>query len=103
VRGRRGNSWAAIKSNAQHALPPERERAHKLYGDSTRLDQAVANLLDNAAKYTDDGGVISLSAEQDESDVVIGIRDNGHGISAELLPCIFDLYAQLNCPAHKPD
>ena len=95
-----------LRSNQKQraARPASRTGAGaKVVSDSTRLVQAVANLLDNAAKYTDYGGVISLSAEQDKSDVVIGIRDNGHGMSAELLACIFDLYAQLNCPAHRPD
>jgi len=63
-------------------------------GDSTRLIQIVTNLLDNAAKYTDPGGRIWLSAEQEGDDAVIRVRDSGIGIAPELLPRIFDMFTQ---------
>jgi len=66
----------------------------QLYADPVRLAQIVANLLNNAAKYTPEGGCISLSAQRVGGEVVIRVRDNGAGISDEALPHIFDLFAQ---------
>jgi PAS domain S-box-containing protein len=63
-------------------------------GDSTRLAQVVANLLNNAAKYTDQGGQINLSAVREGDEAVIRVRDNGIGLSSEMLPRVFDLFAQ---------
>jgi PAS domain S-box-containing protein len=63
-------------------------------GDQARLVQAVGNLLDNAIKYTDDGGRIVVAAHRDGGDVVIAVRDTGAGIAADLLPRVFDLFTQ---------
>jgi signal transduction histidine kinase len=54
----------------------------------------LSNLLNNAAKSTDEGGEIALSAEQAGCEVVVRVRDNGIGIAPELLPHVFDMYAQ---------
>ncbi|MGH7520236.1 MAG: ATP-binding protein [Gemmatimonadales bacterium] len=63
-------------------------------GDITRLTQIVANLLDNAAKYTDPGGQIWLSAGREGETAVISVKDTGIGIPSELLPRIFDMFTQ---------
>lgn len=63
-------------------------------GDAVRLTQVFSNLLDNASKYTQDGGEIQLIAEAGEHTVTIKVVDNGIGISAEALPLIFDLFVQ---------
>jgi signal transduction histidine kinase/ActR/RegA family two-component response regulator len=63
-------------------------------GDSARLLQCVTNLLTNAAKYTDPAGKIRVELRRDEDAAVISVSDNGMGISAELLPSIFDLFVQ---------
>ena len=63
-------------------------------GDSTRLEQVVVNLLNNAAKYTDEGGHIWLDLQQEGNEAVLQVRDSGVGISPELLPHIFDLFTQ---------
>ncbi|MFN3651438.1 MAG: GAF domain-containing protein [Armatimonadota bacterium] len=63
-------------------------------GDPTRLEQVVNNLLNNAAKYTDPGGHISLAVTRDDAQVVLRVRDNGIGIAPELLPHIFELFIQ---------
>ena len=68
----------------------------KLFGDSTRLTQAIANVLGNAAKYTDRGGQIIVSAAVRDADVEIHIRDNGIGIRPEMLPYVFELFTQLD-------
>jgi PAS domain S-box-containing protein len=72
-----------------------------LYGDPIRLAQVIANLLNNAAKYTNRGGRIWLSAEQDDKEIVIRVRDNGIGIAADALPQIFDMFMQVkNASTH---
>lgn len=63
-------------------------------GDATRLIQVVANLLNNAAKYTEEGGSISLRTETRGERVLIRIKDTGLGIAPELLPHVFDLFIQ---------
>ena len=64
--------------------------------DPTRLEQILANLLNNAAKYTDEGGRIWLSAGTEGGEVVIRVRDNGVGIAPEMQPKLFDLFAQVD-------
>ncbi|NIE62882.1 response regulator [Burkholderia sp. Ax-1719] len=77
------------------SLPPE---PLMLDADPVRLSQVVANLLNNAAKYTDPGGQIWLTAhverDGDDNRAVVSIRDNGMGISAAMLPKVFDLFIQ---------
>src|SRR5213075_3164031 len=65
-------------------------------GDLTRLAQVLANLLNNAAKYTERGGRIWLSAERQGSDAVVSVRDTGIGIPAEMLPHIFEMFTQVD-------
>jgi PAS domain S-box-containing protein len=69
------------------------EPAHIL-GDRTRLVQVVSNILNNATKYTPAGGEIMLRVEVHEREVRISVRDNGNGISAEVLPYVFELFTQ---------
>jgi len=68
----------------------------KIFGDTTRLTQAIANVLGNAAKYTDKGGQIALSAVAHANDVEIYVRDNGIGIRPDMLPHVFELFTQLD-------
>jgi len=70
-------------------------------GDVTRLTQIVMNLLDNAAKYTDQGGQIWLSADREGETAVIRVKDDGIGIRSELLPRIFDMFTQAGMPAER--
>jgi len=65
-----------------------------LEGDFVRLVQVVQNLLNNATKYTQDGGRIELSAQMREQEIELQVRDNGMGIPADLLPGVFDLFRQ---------
>src|SRR5262249_37270387 len=73
------------------ALPPE---AVTLHADPLRLEQVLTNLLSNAAKFTDPGGHIRLTAEVEADHVIVRVRDNGRGIAPELLPRVFDLFQQ---------
>ncbi len=63
-------------------------------GDSTRLAQVVANLLTNAAKYTPEGGDVTIDARADDGDVLVRVTDNGIGIAPVMLPRVFELFAQ---------
>jgi PAS domain S-box-containing protein len=73
------------------ALPPQ---SVYLEADAVRLAQVLANLLNNAAKYTDPGGHIQLAATSEQGEVVIRVRDDGIGIAPELLPHVFDMFVQ---------
>jgi len=102
-------STVEIAELVQHAVdtsqPLIRVRRHQLHvsippgsltleGDLTRLAQVLANLLNNAAKYTDEGGQIWLDVWPEGSEVVLRVRDTGPGISKKLLPHVFDLFTQ---------
>jgi len=67
-----------------------------LNADPTRLTQVVGNLLNNACKFTDKGGRISLAVEQEGVQAVIRVRDTGIGIAADQLHRIFDMFTQVD-------
>jgi PAS domain S-box-containing protein len=69
-------------------------RAVQVQGDAKRLVQVLANILNNAAKYTQEGGDILLQAEALDSEVVIEVSDNGIGMAPDLVARAFDLFAQ---------
>ena len=73
------------------SLPPE---PIWLHADAARLEQVLVNLLTNAAKYTEEGGRVSLTVQQEGDECVLRVRDTGVGITPALLPCIFDLFTQ---------
>jgi len=72
-----------------------------LDADAVRLAQAFGNLLNNACKYTPDGGAIRVDAELEGDHVVVAITDNGIGISPEKLESIFEMFAQVDKSRHK--
>jgi len=65
-----------------------------LDADPVRLAQVFANVLNNASKYTENGGRIWLKAERSGDEVIVSVRDNGMGISAEMLTSVFELFFQ---------
>lgn len=65
-----------------------------LEGDPVRLSQVLLNLIDNAIKYTPEGGRIELTAQVAGGELEVQVRDNGMGIVSELLPRVFDLFQQ---------
>ena len=77
------------------------EEALEVEGDLTRLTQVLGNLLNNAAKYTDPGGTINVTASRVGMDVDIRVRDNGIGIPPALLPRLFQLFTQVDAAAHR--
>lgn len=66
------------------------------YGDPHRIEQIAANLIDNAAKYSEPGKPIDVSAQREGSEIVITVKDEGQGIAEEHLPNIFDHFYQIN-------
>ena len=96
---------SVIAQSVEAARPPAESRKETLEvdvdpdvgwvdGDQARLVQVVGNLLDNAIKYTEEGGHIRLTARVDGREVVIAVRDSGVGIATDLLPHVFDLFTQ---------
>jgi len=65
-----------------------------VHGDAVRLSQVLANLLNNASKYSDVGAAIHLTISQADGEVVIAVRDAGAGIPADVLPRVFEPFVQ---------
>ena len=88
---------APLSHAAEHVLtiglPPE---PLWVYADLTRLAQAFANILNNAVKFTDRGGRISVTAALDGRDALVTLSDTGIGIDAAALPTIFDMFVQID-------
>jgi CheY-like chemotaxis protein len=63
-------------------------------GDEVRLTQVLANILSNAARYTPEGGTVSVTAAREGDLIVVRVRDTGVGIDAALLPVVFDMFVQ---------
>lgn len=96
---------AVLREAVEQVMPVLHAKKHRLAldlapqpmpvcGDRTRLIQVAANLLNNAAKYTPDGGELLVSLEQQGADAVLQVRDNGIGIGPDLLPVVFELFTQ---------
>jgi signal transduction histidine kinase len=93
-----GHLLTARRHRLTVSLPPE---PLCLEADPLRLEQILTNLLGNAAKFTDPGGHIRLSAMAEDGQVVIRVQDNGRGIAPDLLPRVFDLFHQTSGPAAR--
>jgi PAS domain S-box-containing protein len=104
---------AAIASAIETSQPLMDAAGHRLLvkdvpetvmveADLTRLSQAIANLLNNAAKYSPNGSEIRLDVEPAADEVVIRVRDNGSGISEEVLPQVFDLFTRADTSLERP-
>ena len=96
---------AAAQRAAETVRPLIAQRKHNLlislapdpvwlHADLGRLEQVVVNLLTNAAKYTDEGGQIQLTVQQDRDEALLRVADTGLGIAPDLLPNIFDMFTQ---------
>ncbi len=91
-------------SSRQHKLHLEIPRGELLLeADPYRLEQILSNLLVNAAKYTDPGGQIWFGVRREGKNVVFRVKDSGIGIGADLLPNVFDLFAQANRSLHRAE
>ena len=71
-------------------------RPLQLDADPARLAQVIGNLLNNACKFTDPGGHVWLSVEEESDTAIVRVRDNGIGIAAEHLPGLFEMFAQVD-------
>lgn len=84
----------AMDTHLQHLRVQVPTHTLQVRGDSVRLTQVVSNLLDNASKYTPDGGSIALCVVVVGDAIVMTISDNGIGIAAEALPHVFEPFVQ---------
>ena len=86
-----------IFENMRHEIRLDFEADHcYVAGDPVRLTQVFANLLNNAAKYTNQGGVITVTTRRDSGELVVSVRDNGIGIAPNLLSQVFDMFMQVD-------
>jgi signal transduction histidine kinase/CheY-like chemotaxis protein len=99
------DAWQIVASAVEQVRPIMDSRQHHLsvrdapvaasiFGDQKRLVQIIANILNNAAKYTPSGGDISLSVEVDDASVIFTVEDNGIGMEPSVLNRVFDMFAQ---------
>jgi len=95
----------AVRQSVELVRPQMQQRHHvldvdasdggmKVAGDLERLVQVFANLLSNAARYTEPGGTISVKAGVEQAQAVVTVSDNGMGIPADMLPRIFEPFVQ---------
>jgi CheY-like chemotaxis protein/nitrogen-specific signal transduction histidine kinase len=96
----------AVKHGIETARPQLTERRHELVvvlpeaplpvrGDEMRLSQVVGNLVNNAARYTDEGGRIEIWVERRGNEAILRVRDNGIGIRSDMIDDIFGLFVQV--------
>jgi signal transduction histidine kinase/ActR/RegA family two-component response regulator len=83
-----------LEQRSHHLEWPQAGEPLFVDGDPARLAQVLANLLNNAAKYTDPGGRIVVSAAGEGEWAVLRVRDNGAGIAPDILPRVFDMFVQ---------
>ncbi|WP_144142034.1 PAS domain S-box protein [Paraburkholderia sp. BCC1884] len=86
---------STVQASSHHLSVTLPREALYLDADPTRLSQMILNLLNNAAKYTPPGGNISLTAERENGEAVIVVRDSGIGIPREHLNSVFEMFSQL--------
>jgi signal transduction histidine kinase len=110
---REWSELGAIVHSALETLRPLIERSgHRLElrlpgepvyleADPVRLAQVFCNLLSNAVKYTERGGTIVLAAARGSREVEVSVRDNGIGIPPAMLPCVFELFTQVDGSLEK--
>jgi CheY-like chemotaxis protein/nitrogen-specific signal transduction histidine kinase len=98
VRGALDVTRPIIESRHQHLSVSTPDGPLPVDGDLVRLTQVVINLLQNATKFTHEGGEISVDVGRSDGEVVLRVRDNGRGIDPEFLPEVFSLFAQGDRP-----
>jgi len=104
---RENMSMAALIKDTKHLLGPMIKKRSQtvtlsiqddcdMYADRTKLQQVVYNLMENAVKYTQEGGEVNVTLQRIGRDAVLTVKDNGPGISAEHLPHIFDRFYRVD-------
>ncbi|XBH08310.1 PAS domain-containing sensor histidine kinase [Singulisphaera sp. Ch08] len=102
---------AVIARSVESVTALVKEREHELtvsvphepmevVGDPTRLEQVFGNLLTNAAKYTEKGGRIAVTATAEGGNFLVRVRDTGEGISDEMMPGLFEMFTQVESSTH---
>ena len=105
---------SVVEAAVEASLPAIQRAEHTLHtrlsaeplvvdGDHTRLAQVISNLLNNASKYTPNGGVIELSVRREGSTVAIAVADNGLGIPAGCVEDVFQMFNQVNQALHRAE
>ncbi len=92
---------AAVEKAGHQLVVKLPEESVMIDGDRVRLQQIFENLLLNACKYTDPNGRIDLSLTRDTENAIITIRDNGVGIAPEMMPKIWDIFAQVDASPER--
>jgi signal transduction histidine kinase len=88
-------------ADAGHALTMDvPQQPLRVFGDLTRLAQVFSNLVNNATKYTPRGGRIAVRVAAAGDEVVVEVEDNGSGIAPDMLPHVFDMFAQGHARTH---
>lgn len=94
----------------QHIVPAEKQElrlqadldeAPIINADRTMLERAITNLIDNAIKYTPNGGQITVGVERHGDEVIVAVKDTGYGISPENQRMLFERHARIERPEHK--
>lgn len=94
----------------QHIVPAEKqeltlstdlEEAPIINADRTMIERAITNLIDNAIKYTPNGGQITVGVKRQGDEVVVAVKDTGYGISPENQRMLFERHARIERPEHK--
>lgn len=83
-----------VQARDQRTIVTLPEHPIIVFGDRTRLHQVFSNLVNNASKYGRKGGYVAIAVEIDRESAVVRVRDDGIGIGKEMLPHIFELFAQ---------
>ncbi|MET0660169.1 MAG: PAS domain S-box protein, partial [Steroidobacteraceae bacterium] len=108
------NVREVIESAVETARPVIDARRHRLhmelpevtlqlFADPLRLAQVLANILTNAAKYTEPGGEIRIRAQAEGNEASISVRDTGVGIAPEMLPRVFEMFSQVKSSLHQAE
>lgn len=92
----------AIIAEKQQELTVTSGEPVYLHADPTRVTQVLGNLLNNASKFTDPGGQITLEIERNGNSAVVRVRDTGMGIEPDRLPHIFDMFSRVRDPREEP-
>lgn len=95
--------YEVVARERELSLEVEIEDRTSVYVDPSSMQQALANLVDNAVTYTPEGGRVVVEAETRKREVVIRVRDNGPGILAEDLPHVWDRLYRGTPPGHEGD
>jgi signal transduction histidine kinase len=106
IRKKRIDLAEAVQIAIETARPHMEASSHKLTvempsepiyldADTSRLAQVISNLLNNAARYTEKGGCISLTAQRQDNEAIVSVKDNGVGIASEQLPQLFEMFSQV--------